>query len=182
MAKMPALSCSTLLLPLLFVSVVGCGKVPAGTVASDGVVEVRYVTGRIGKAMFVSGTSKQLTDKDVLQIQIWIENLTGSTKLQYQGWGGDGLSTGHKAKLMDELGNQYKPVTFGVLHKPIGQKSKESLYPGSAIQDVLVFEVPVDKAQMMHLTLPRGSYLPSVDGSQNLELAIPTSTFNGGGL
>ena len=180
MAKTPSLHC--LLLLLLAVGVAGCGKVAAGTVATDGIVEVRYITGRIGKITFVSGNSKHLSDKDVLQIQIWIENLSDSTKLQYKGWGGDSLTTGHKAILKDDLGNVYKAVTFGILHKPLGQKSKESLYPGSAIQDILVFELPVERAQLMHLTLPRGNYLAAVDGPQDLELAIPTATFNGGGL
>lgn len=182
MARMPHLPCMLLLL-LISVLTVGCANaVPAGTVATDGKVEVRYITGRTGKVLFASGKSQTKSDKDLLQIQIWVENLSDSQKIEYQGWGDDSLGSGKRARLKDDLGNVYKQVTFGILHKPVGQKSKESLYPGSAIQDVLVFEMPVDKAQMMHLFLPRANYMEHPDNPQELELAIPTSTFNGGGL
>jgi len=168
---------------MLFVCGAGCADVAAGTVATDGQVQVHYVTGRIGRVTFVtSNNSKQVSDKDLLQIQIWVENLSGSAKLEYKGWGGEGLSSGQKARLKDDLGNEYKAVGSGILQKPVGQKSNESLYPGSSIQDVLVFEVPVDRAQVMHLTLPRSAYTQDQNGPRALELAIPTSTFNGGDL
>ncbi len=167
------------LLMLVF-SAVGCAKEPLGTVASDGMVEVRYIAGRIGKVAFVAGSSKHVGDKDLLQIRLWIENKSDATKLQYKGWGGDSLATSYRALLKDDLGNEYKPVTFGILHKPAGQRSNESIYPGTSIEDVLVFEVPVDKAQLMHLSLPRKNYSQDSGGSAALELAIPTTSFRGG--
>lgn len=181
MARMPHLP-GLLLLLVLAIGPVSCSNVPAGTVATDGKVKVRYITGRIGKVLFASSKSRTKSDKDLLQIQISVENLSDSQKIEYQGWGDDSLGSGKKARLKDDLGNTYKQVTFGILNKPVGQKSKESLYPGSEIQDVLVFEVPVNKAQMMHLYLPRSNYLEHPDDPLDLELAIPTSTFNGGGL
>ncbi len=177
---MTKLSQLTAALLMLLATVVGCGKEPIGTVATDGLVEVRYVTARVGKIAFVAGESKHVSDKDLLQIQLWIENLSESTKLQYKGWGGDSLASGNKAILRDDLGNVYKPVTFGILHRPAGQRSNESLYPGTSLQDILVFEVPVEKAKLMHLSLPRSNYAQVLDGPRDLELAIPTATFNGG--
>lgn len=182
MAKLLCLRRSLLILMLL-VCGAGCADVAAGTVASDGQVQVHYVTGRVGRVTFISGNnSKQVSDKDLLQIQIWVENLSDSAKLEYKGWGGEGLSSGQKARLKDDLGNEYKAVGSGILQKPVGQKSNESLYPGSSIQDVLVFEAPVAKAQVMHLILPRSAYSQNSNGPRFLELAIPTSTFNGGDL
>lgn len=139
------------------------------------------MAGRIGRVPLATGKGSQMSDKDVLQFRIWIENLSESTKLQYKGWGGDSLTSGAKALLIDDLGNEYKPVTFGLLQKPVGQKEKESLYPGTGMEDVLIFEVPVKKAQMMLLSLPRRNYTPDLSGPTKLELAIPTATFNGTG-
>lgn len=166
----------------LLVSAAGCADVAAGTVASDGKVQVHYLGGRVGKVTFVSGNSKTVSDKELLQIQIWVENLSESSKLEYKGWGGEGLTSGKRARLKDDLGNEYKTVSIGILHKPVGQKSNESLYPGSSIQDVLVFEAPVEKAQVLHLTLPRGAYTQDTNGPIALQLAIPTSSFHGAEL
>lgn len=175
MSRICCVSCAL----LLFVAVLtGCAtREPLGTAASDGTVEVHYVTGRIGKVTFVSNNSQTVSDKDLLQIKISIENKSDSSKLQYKGWGGDSLTTGHKAVLKDDLGNIYKPVTFGLLHRPAGQKANESLYPGTILDDVLVFEVPVAKANMMHLMLPRRNYTTDLNGPTDLELAIPAATF-----
>ncbi|MDB5340884.1 MAG: hypothetical protein JWN70_6503 [Planctomycetaceae bacterium] len=181
MARMPHLPCMLLLL-VMSVGTVSCSKPPLGAVATDGKVEVRYITGRIGKVLFASGKSQQRSEKDLLQIQIWIENLSDSKKLEYKGWGDDNLSSAKKARLKDDLGNTYKQVTFGLMHRPVGQKAKESLYPGSAIQDILVFELPVEKAQMVHLILPKGNYTDTIEDPPTLDLVIPVASFNGGGL
>lgn len=176
MTKLSKLSC---VMALLLMTASGCSKVAAGTIATDGVVEVHYVAARIGKIAFVSGASQTLSDKDVLQIRISIENRSDATKLQYKGWGGDSLASAHKATLSDDLGNIYKPVTFGIIHRPAGQKANESLYPGTTLDDVLVFEVPVEKAKLMHLILPRRNYTQDLNGPAELELAIPTRTIAG---
>ncbi len=181
MARMPHLPCMLLLL-VISVGTASCSKPPLSTVATDGKVEVRYITGRTGKVLFASGKSQQRSDKNLLQIQIWIENLSDSKKLEYKGWGDDNLSGSKKATLKDDLGNVYKQVTFGLMHRPVGQKSKESLYPGSSIQDILVFELPVEKAQMMHLILPKSNYSEQPEDPPTLELVIPVASFNGGGL
>lgn len=177
MSKRSILRCAVLLWAVM---ATGCSKETLTTFASDGLVEVRYIAGRIGRVTFESGNSKHMGDKELLQIRLWIENKSDATKLQYKGWGGDSLATSHRAVLTDDLGNEYKPVSFGILHKPIGQRANESIYPGTSIEDVLVFEVPVEKAQLMRLTLPRRNYTADFEGARALELEIPTKSFHNG--
>ena len=159
--------------------VIGCGKEPAGTVASDGAVEVHYMNGRIGKVALTTGKGQQMSDQEMLHIQVSIENRTESTKLEYKGWGGDSVASNLRARLTDDLGNEYKAATFSILQKPVAQKSNESIYPGSSLQDTLLFEVPVDKAQYLNLSLPRGTYTSDVNGPRTLELMIPVASFSG---
>ena len=57
------------------------------------------------------------------------------------------------AQLWDNHSNTYRRVGFGVA-RPKGQVRINSIYPGKSLEDLLVFEVPVDAAEYLLLQLP----------------------------
>ena len=56
--------------------------------------------------------------------------------------------------LTDNLGNSYRPVSFGFSAIPEKQTVSESIYPGKSVTDHLVFELPVNAAESLTLSMP----------------------------
>jgi hypothetical protein len=73
--------------------------------------------------------------------------------------------------LTDNFGNGYKQVNFGLGSRVDGQVHSESIYPGKAISDLLVFEKPLDTAQYLLLELPAKNF----GGQGRLRFKIPKS-------
>ena len=74
------------------------------------------------------------------------------------------------ATLTDNFGNTYKPVRFDLGTQVSGQISAAtSVYPGKEVEDLLVFEPPVDNVQFLRLQLPAAAF----GGSGELRLQIP---------
>ena len=142
----------------------------AGNTASDNVVRVRVLSAKIGKVPLKDFSSDEATSKDdLLMISLEIENLSKSKKLDYRGWAGGRIGFGGSAAtLEDDAGNAYKRIGFGI-SKVVGQQESESLYPSKSLGDVLVFEVPVDAAKTLRLTLPSKTY----GGDGDLHIVIP---------
>lgn len=95
-------------------------------------------------------------------------------KFSYRSWAGGPFGQIDAATIEDELGAER--IGFGI-SKVVGQLSNESLYPSKSLTDMLVFEVPIEQAKFLHLTLPSsvfGNTLPSsvFGNSENKELKI----------
>jgi Domain of unknown function (DUF4352) len=88
-----------------------------------------------------------------LVIPLTIKNTSDGKKVDYQSWMGDRIGDKH-AKLTDDLGNNYRVIDFGIFNKPDGHTEGDAIYPGKSLSDVLVFEVPTDKAKSFDLELP----------------------------
>ena len=127
-------------------------------------VKVDFVTLRgIGRD---EGQSK---DK-LLQVNLKIENLGDSKKVEYRGWSARDFDFGETAGTVhDDLDNSYKRIGFGFANKVVGQIHSESIYPGKSVTDVLVFEEPIEKANFLKLELPATAF----GGTGRLRIKIP---------
>jgi hypothetical protein len=145
----------------------------SGNTATDNVVRVRVISAKIGKVPLKDFSGDGGTSKDdLLMISLEIENLGKSKKLNYGGWAGGTIDFGGRAAtLEDDAGNTYKRIGFGI-SKVVGQQESESLYPLKSLDDLLVFEVPIDAAKTLRLTLPSKTY----GGDGDLHIVIPTAS------
>jgi hypothetical protein len=129
---------------------------PADQPLQLGDVSVRITEVTIGKVPLerIILSEDSTSEDDLLTIRLQITNTSTTKKLDYLGWMADfSALTGITAKLADENENNYRKITFGGTIKVKGAKSADSIYPGKSIEDAIVFELPIDSAQKLMLTL-----------------------------
>jgi hypothetical protein len=119
----------------------------------------RVVRGKVplvDPAPFPGTDGRGQSKDDLLSVYLEVRNLDDGKKIDYRNFQGNlfGLDS---ARLADNLGNQYRGVNFGFSSQPEGHTDSESIYPGKAIGDHLVFELPVAKASSLILELPATS-------------------------
>jgi hypothetical protein len=103
---------------------------------------------RLKAMMGGEGESKE----KLCQISLRITNTDAGRKIDYRGWQGNSFMS--DARLTDNAGNRYKGVNFGFGDEIIGQVKSESIYPGKSVDELLVFEAPIDAAKSLKLELP----------------------------
>jgi hypothetical protein len=133
----------------------------------DVVVRVTSVT-----IDFVKGrTFREFSSQEkLLLIRLQIDNVSDGRKLDYKSWSDShSILADEAAQLTDSLNNRYKRVTFGIASSIEGQVDSESIYPGKSINDLLVFEVPVEKAEYLRLELPAKNF----GGTGRIRIQIP---------
>lgn len=110
-----------------------------------------------------------LTDDHQLRIQIIVENRSETKKLEYISWGwsrGAFLDSAF-ARLTDNHGNVYRIYDN---ENVVDAVRTESIYPGKAIEDVLVFERPIDKFEYLELGLPENA-IKAGDGTIKIRIS-----------
>jgi hypothetical protein len=116
------------------------------------------------------GENGRTWSKDsLLSVYLEVRNLDDGRKLDYRTFAGGAFERG--AGLSDDLGNRYKGVDFGFSATPEGSTPSESIYPGKAVADHVVFEPPVGKASFLTLESP-ASYAGLKEGV--FRFKIPT--------
>jgi len=161
----------------------GCSKPrEPGKVDSDETVRVEIIACRIGPLTYQSRDRKNKLDsksvkakEDSLLFTVEILNRSDSKKLNYTGWCEEG-NPRKRAKLTDNFGNVYGPKLHSSAVRMssmevIGHRTG-ALYPGSSLNDLLVFELPIDNATLLTLELPKEAFDESASG--NFVLRIPT--------
>ena len=109
-------------------------------------------TAVIGKVRLTSLSGQGESQEPLCQITLRITNTDSARKIDYRGWQSNTFMS--DSKLTDNVGNRYKGVNFGFGDEIVGQVRSESIYPGKSVDDLLVFEVPVDAAKSLNLELP----------------------------
>lgn len=95
----------------------------------------------------------------LLAIEVEIRNTSRTSKVQYRTFMGPDISfTRDYATLRDNFDNIYKRIDFGFASRPARSTESESIYPGKAITDVLVFEPPVYTVEYLNLELPAQNF------------------------
>lgn len=144
----------------------------AKSAVRQGDVELRITRVVVGKVPLRAGfEDRETTSQDeLLAIHVELTNRSQSKKVEYRSWLGRDVSfTRDYATLKDNFGNGYKRISFGFGTDIIGHTGSESIYPGKALDDVLIFEIPVDSAEYLDLELPAKNF----GGDGVLRLRIP---------
>jgi len=146
---------------------------PAETPVRQGDVQVQVTAVKVGQVatedMFGDGRGR--SKDSLLSIKLQITNLSETRKVDYRTWGGEALAFREGARLSDNFGNSYRLVHFGFGTRVAGSIESESIYPRQAIQDVIVFEEPIARAEFLYLELPAAHF----NGSGMLRIQIPAS-------
>lgn len=132
----------------------------------------------------------QLTQQKYLGIQVQVKNQSKTKKVDLRGWSGasdqsganindilNGVKQGGltgvlppEVNLWDDHDNSYarRPAEFGETIE--GQlMGKTSVYPGKSAEDLILFEVPIDKVKYLRLELDASAY----GGAGKLRFQIP---------
>jgi hypothetical protein len=96
------------------------------------------------------GGGRTESDRPQLAARIQVSNRSHTKKVDYQRWENTFRSF---ASLRDDRGNNYKVIDFGFGLKVVGAAREDSIHPGGSVDDVLVFEAPIDIARFLVLEL-----------------------------
>jgi hypothetical protein len=110
---------------------------------------------------------------DLLAVYLQVTNTSPTKKVNYQTWRGKQISFERdSASMTDNFDNTLKRINFGFGTEVEGAiKISESIYPGKEIDDILVFEAPIDATQYLRLELPAQNF----GGTGNIRLQIPNN-------
>jgi hypothetical protein len=117
-----------------------------------GDVRVGIAAVAIGKVPLEGLFDEGQSTDPLLIVRVTIENLSRSRKIDFRGFDPE-VPALEFAQLTDNHENSYRRVGFGAA-KPKGQVKIDSIYPGKSIDDLLVFEIPVETAKYLRLELP----------------------------
>ena len=128
---------------------------PADKPVKQGDVQIQAVSVKVGKVRIRDRIRQEMaTSKEpLLSVALRATNLSTTKKIDYHTWAGRQFSISNdKANLTDNFGNHYKAVTFG-FDPPVGRTESASVYPGKPVDDVLVFEAPLENVEYLNLEL-----------------------------
>lgn len=100
---------------------------------------------------------REISRNKLLAINIDIKNMSSTKKYDYTTWRGRKfLLENDYGVLVDTFGNGYKRMKFGTskIAEGIDDTQSVSLYPGTTLHDILVFEVPIANVEALFLKLP----------------------------
>jgi hypothetical protein len=154
----------------------GCSKLPEAATtatANDGVIEVWSPGAHVGRIEFTLRNDIQM--RPGMAIRLVVKNLSRSRRLQFETWAGGRLGKAYQATLIDDLGNHYKRVSPGPGYEAAGIPLPDFLGPEKYLEDVVVFEAPVDNAKLLYISLPCINYLGEAGPREPLQIVIPVA-------
>ncbi len=128
----------------------------------NGDLEIQITRTEIGKVPLKDIFGREGTSQDDLLIfKLNLSNVNAIKKVEFRTWSGSGIGISRDfATLADDFGNNYRRTDFTFsTSKPIGAVDRSaSIYPNKSVTEVLLFEVPIDKATHLVLELPAENY------------------------
>ncbi len=137
-----------------------------------GDVTVKVLKAEIGRAKLIDGANRVSDSQDnYLLLTIEVANLSATRKIQYKSWS----LRDNQVRLTDDLKNPYtlQAAPGGASFE--GQQRTKSLYPEKAVEDILVFERPVERARTLRLQLPAGAFEESGVGYLEISMSMVKS-------
>ncbi|HUT33277.1 MAG TPA: DUF6694 family lipoprotein [Planctomycetota bacterium] len=133
---------------------------PPDKAVRQGDLQVRVTKTVIGKVPLKDITSDATSVDDLLMVTLELTNMASTKIVEYYSWSGKFISADRDfATLEDNFGNTYKRIDFGIGCRPIGAVNRsESIYPNKSVNDVLVFQIPLDNATYLDLEMPAQNY------------------------
>ncbi|MBI5863643.1 MAG: hypothetical protein HZB38_03865 [Planctomycetes bacterium] len=124
-------------------------------------MQIRIVSVRVGKIKLqdsIRSGSFESTEP-YLVVAIEVTNESQNRKLDFATWMGRDFSISRDfASIRDNHDNIYKRIDFGFSTRAEGGVERESLYPGKALYDILVFEPPIGNIEHLRLELPAKNF------------------------
>lgn len=139
---------------------------PADRSAQRRDVEIRIVSCRVGQVTLTRGSATldetlgtSQSVEAILAVTVEITNSSDTRKVEYLSWRGrEVIFARDYASICDNFGNKYRRVGFGLVDRPAGSVSMESVYPGKSIRDVLAFEKPLKTVEFLSLEMPAENF------------------------
>jgi hypothetical protein len=123
------------------------------------------IVGRVQQVLI----ERSETPDDCLGVQLRIENIGKTRKIDYRGWA---TSAASSIRLHDNFGNPYRRREPDLLSTFVGQvREPTAIHPGEHVDDLLVFEKPIPKISYLRLELPAAA----LGGTGTFRLHIPGS-------
>lgn len=133
-------------------------------------IEVTPAVAVIGHVPLRTPTGRTVSSEKYLTIILAITNQSDVRLAEYRTWAGADYSLRRDyATLVDEHGNVYARMNFGLGNEPVARTSRRSMRPGESVADVLVFQRPVDAASVLRLEMPGGN----IGGEEMIRFEIP---------
>src|SRR6266851_5069189 len=156
--------------------------VPATRYARLGAASVRVSEVQVGETIFIKGPpgpGRLRDSSDFIRITVSVGNSSENAKVDYESWGYTSwLVCRHRARLTDDFGNNYRPLSLDLGVQLDGQIGYRALAPGDWIKDIMYFEKPIPQATSLRLELP-GS---AVGERGSLKFSIPRKMWDKGYL
>jgi len=131
------------------------GPTPSTNGQTLGHVRVSIKKVSVGKVpLKAADGSVTYSDESRLMIAVRIENGSDKKQSGYNTWVPDLDAAKTVAMLTNDLGNELKRITFGFGNNVQGRTVLDTLTPGKAIGDLLVFEAPAANVRALKLVLP----------------------------
>jgi hypothetical protein len=135
--------------------IVETGPVGLGKPLTVGHMRVTIRKATIGKVPLkaIDG-SIEYSPEVRLMLSVRIENTSDKRPSNYSTWGPDLDAAKTFAKLKDDAGNELTRIKFGFGNNVKDRTVLDTINPGKAINDLLVFETPPANAKYLDLELP----------------------------
>jgi hypothetical protein len=144
--------------------------------AQQGNVRVSVTEVRVGRVDLVGFGGKGLSEHEQLQIKVLVKNLSNTKIVAFSRWQGCDLFRTDHVPLHDDFGNSYRNMVSGIFGSWVAEKEKDAginndIYPGMQVEDLLVFNPPVEGIKYLRLTLEAENF----GGEGTLKFHIPVS-------
>ncbi len=113
-------------------------------------------------------TGKGRHTEDLLVIRLQLTNTSTTRKLDFLRWENRAV----RPRLVDNYNNEYPLQTLSTGYFVEGETLTRTIRPEQTIQQVLLFEKPVDKAQTLLLELPGAALKGSGTGFFNIPISM----------
>lgn len=137
--------------------------------------QVGIASAKVERILVGDGETFRPEAEPMLVVRVEVRNRTADSKIDYRGFWRDDVETISQAWAADDRGNVYRPAAFAAsLVK--GQVGRESVYPNTAVVDLLPFEIPVAGARWISVCLDGDCIgLPG----EEITLGMPASQVEG---
>ncbi|HIQ20636.1 MAG TPA: DUF4339 domain-containing protein [Planctomycetes bacterium] len=119
-------------------------------------VAVKVLAVDLGRVVLADAQGRKLASprgRQYLRIRLELVNQAGDGSVEYSGWALEPAGV----ELVDDRARPCAMKSFpGVW--PVGQQGRTTIPPGSAVEDVLLFEPPAEGARLLRLKLPARSF------------------------
>lgn len=136
----------------------------------EGDIQVKIISASSGPVFLDNGEGLGMTpSKEYFLIKLQVTNLSQNRKTDFSTWRATSLLDS-SSSLSDNFGNSYKQIVFT---QPLYSKQDEAtIYPQHYFDDMVIFEIPVQNYQWLHLQLSARNF----GGFGNLRFEIANSS------